>query len=255
MSLRNKTLAGLAWTSSQQFGGQLISFLITIVLARILGPAEFGIIAMLTVFIAVGSLLVEGGLSSSLIRTGEANQKDYSTVFFFNLTGSLVIYLIVYLAAPFISKFYHQDILTSVLRVYAFVFIINAFYGIQNAILVKDMNFKTQAFIQIPSVLVGGLLGIIMAKNGYGVWSLVGMNLCQSFFITMLHWIYSSWRPSLTFDRESFKKHFNFANSVCQRDSIVISTRKSSLTSSSSVFKYCKRSLPSSTRWSNGSVN
>ena len=210
MSLRNKTLAGLVWTFSQQFGVQLISFLITIILARILAPAEFGIIAMLTVFIAVGSLLVEGGLSSSLIRTGEANQKDFSTVFFFNLAGSIVIYCVVYLAAPLISKFYHQDILTAVLRVYSLVFILNAFYGIQNARLVKDMNFKTQALIQVPSVLSGGLLGIIMAKNGYGVWSLVAMNLCQSFITTLFHWIYSDWRPSLLFDQESFKKHFNF---------------------------------------------
>jgi len=210
MSLRKKTLNGLVWTFSQQFGVQLISFFITIILARILAPSEFGIIAMLSVFVAVGSLLVDGGLSSSLIRTGRANQKDYSTVFFFNLGGSLIIYAIIYFSAPLISNFYHQDILTPVLRVYAIVFIINAFYEIQNARLVKVMNFKTQALIQIPSVLVSGLIGLLLAINGFGVWSLVWMNLSQSFITTVLHWVFSKWRPSLIFDLESFKRHFHF---------------------------------------------
>ncbi|WP_395803301.1 lipopolysaccharide biosynthesis protein [Daejeonella sp.] len=210
MSLRKKTLNGLIWTFSQQFGVQIISFFITIVLARILGPSEFGIIAMLSVFVAVGGLLVDGGLSSSLIRTGRANQKDYSTVFFFNLGGSLVIYALVYFLAPFISAFYKQEILTSVLRLYSIVFIINAFYEIQNARLVKVMDFKTQALIQIPSVLTSGLIGILLAINGFGVWSLVWMNISQSFLITLFHWVFSKWRPSLIFDSACFKRHFHF---------------------------------------------
>jgi O-antigen/teichoic acid export membrane protein len=210
MSLRKKTLNGLVWTFSQQFGVQIISFFITIVLARILAPSEFGIIAMLSVFVAVGGLLVDGGLSSSLIRTGRANQKDYSTVFFFNLVGSFLIYALVYFLAPFISSFYKQEILTSVLRVYSIVFIINAFYEIQNARLVKVMDFKTQALIQIPSVLTSGFIGILLAINGFGVWSLVWMNISQSFLITLFHWVFSKWRPALLFDITSFKKHFHF---------------------------------------------
>jgi len=210
MSLRKKTLDGLVWTFSQQFGVQIISFFITIVLARILAPSEFGIIAMLSVFIAVGGLLVDGGLSSSLIRTGRANQKDYSTVFFFNLAGSFLIYALVYFLAPLISSFYKQEILTSVLRVYSIVFIINAFYEIQNARLVKVMDFKTQALIQIPSVLTSGFIGILLAINGFGVWSLVWMNISQSFLITLFHWVFSKWRPAFIFDITSFKKHFHF---------------------------------------------
>lgn len=210
MNLRKKTINGLIWTFTQQFGVQAISFIITIVLARILGPSEFGIIAMLAVFIAVGGLLLDGGLTSSLIRTGRANHKDYSTVFFFNLGGSIVIYGLVYFLAPIISSFYKQEILISVLRIYSIVFIINAFYEIQNARLVKVMNFKTQALIQIPSVLTSGLIGIFLAKNGFGVWSLVWMNISQSFLITLFHWIFSKWRPSMIFDAKSFKTHFHF---------------------------------------------
>ncbi len=210
MSLGKKTLNGLAWAFSQQFGVQLISFFITIVLARILAPSEFGLIAMLSVFIAVGSLLMDSGLSSSLIRTSSASQKDYSTVFFFNLAGSVVIYFIVFFLAPFIADFYRQEALTDIIRVYSIVFILNAFYEIQNVRLVKVMNFRTQAIIQVPSVLAGGLLGIIMALNGYGVWSLVWMNILQSLLTTIFHWVYSGWRPAFLFDSVCFKKHFNF---------------------------------------------
>lgn len=210
MSLREKTLVGLAWTFSQQFGIQGISFFITIILARILAPAEFGLIAMLSVFIGIGGLLVDGGLSSSLIRTETPTQRDYSTVFIFNLVGSIIIYLLVYLAAPLIAEFYHQAVLSKIIRVYSVVFILNAFYEIQNARLMKIMNFKIQTLIQVPSVLASGLVGVIMALNGFGVWSLVWMNILQSFLTSIFHWIYSGWRPSLIFDRDCFRKHFHF---------------------------------------------
>lgn len=210
MSLRTTTLNGLFWTFTQQFGVQLVSFFIAIILARILAPSEFGLIAMLSVFIAVGSLLVDSGLSSSLIRTGLASQKDYSTVFFFNLAGSIVIYFIVFFLAPYIGEFYHQKILTNVIRVYSIVFILNAFYEIQNVLLMKVMNFKKQALIIVPSVLIGGLVGIVMALQGYGVWSLVWMNIIQSFLTTVFHWVYSKWRPALIFDLSCFKRHFHF---------------------------------------------
>ncbi|WP_069660295.1 lipopolysaccharide biosynthesis protein [Arcticibacter eurypsychrophilus] len=209
-SLRKTTVSGLVWTFSQQFGVQLISFGITIILARLLAPSEFGLIAMLTVFMAAGSVLVDGGLSSSLIRSDAVTQRDYSTVFFFNLGGSIVIYALVYSLAPYIAHFYKQEILISVIRVYAIVFVMNAFYEIQNARLTKAMNFKIQTIIQIPAVLAGGLLGVIMAMQGYGVWSLVWMNILQSFLITVFHWVLSGWRPSLIFDKSSFKTHFNF---------------------------------------------
>jgi Membrane protein involved in the export of O-antigen and teichoic acid len=210
MSLRKKTISGLIWNFTQQFSVQLIGFCITIILARILLPAEFGLIAMLAVFIAVGNSLLESGLASSLIRSSDLGQDDYSTVFFFNLGGSIVLYGIIYLIAPLISSFYHQDVLTLILRVYALDFIINAFYGVQNARLTKEMNFKTQMKIQIPAVLIGGLLGVFLAWQGYGVWSLVWMGLFQSFLSTVMHWIYSGWAPSLVFNKECFKKHFYF---------------------------------------------
>ena len=210
MSLIKKTLSGFIWTFTQQFSVQLIGFGVTIILARILLPQEFGLIAMLTVFISIGNTLLDSGLASSLIRSANLTQKDYSTVFFFNLGGSIFMYLVVYFLAPFIASFYQQDLLTVILRVYAIGFIINAFYSVQNARLTKEMNFKIQMKIQIPAVLIGGLLGVLLALKGYGVWSLVWMNLFQSFLSTVMHWIYSGWKPSFIFDKASFKKHFNF---------------------------------------------
>ena len=210
MSLFKKTLSGLLWSFIQQFSVQIIGFSVTVILARILLPEEFGLIAMLTVFISLGNTLLDSGLASSLIRSSDLSQKDYSTVFFFNLGGSIVIYWLVYFIAPIVSSFYNQESLTSILRVYAIGFIINAFYSVQNARLTKQMNFKMQMTIQIPAVLIGGLLGVLLATEGYGVWSLVWMHLFQSFLSTIMHWFYSGWIPSFLFDIASFKRHFNF---------------------------------------------
>lgn len=210
MSLRKKTISGLLWTFSQQFSVQLINFVISIILARILTPAEFGLIAMLSIFMALGNSLMDSGLTSSLIRTPNADQKDYSTVFFFNLIGSILFYIILFFLAPGISRFYNQEVLTNIIRVYSLSFILSAFVGVQSARLTKKMDFKTQMTIQIPSVVAGGILGVVMANLGYGVWSLVWMNLFQSFLFSVQHWIYSGWRPDFIFDKERFKQHFNF---------------------------------------------
>ncbi|RZK76873.1 MAG: lipopolysaccharide biosynthesis protein, partial [Pedobacter sp.] len=210
MSLRNNTVYGVIWSIGQELGSKFISFLITVILARILSPAEFGLIAMLSIFIAIGNSLVDGGLTSSLIRTAVVDQKDCSTVFYFNLMGSLLIYLLLYFAAPLISDFYHQPILKNVVRVYAISIIINAFFGIQQTLLIKEMRFKAMTMIQIPAVIGGGVLGIVLAKSGFGVWSLVWMSLLNALISTLLHWWFSEWRPVALFDLKSFKKHFNY---------------------------------------------
>ncbi|MBB2148475.1 lipopolysaccharide biosynthesis protein [Pedobacter gandavensis] len=210
MDLQGKTVYGVLWSVGQELSSKFIGFFITIILARILSPAEFGLIAMLSIFIAVGNSLLDGGLTSSLIRTTEVTQKDCSTVFYFNLIGSILIYGILFLSAPFIARFYEQPVLTNVVRVYGISLIINAFFGIQQTLLVKEMKFKTMTMIQVPSVIGGGMVGIILAKMGYGAWSLVWMSLITSLISTILHWYCSSWRPILLFDSESFKSHFHY---------------------------------------------
>lgn len=210
MNLKQKTVSGLAWTFSQQFGVQGINFLVSVVLARLLMPEEFGLIGMISVFVALGTTLVDSGLTSSLIRTPDSYQRDFSTVFFMNLLGSVLIYGILYLSAPLIAMFFNQEILIPITRIYCLSFIIGAFSAVQNTILTIKMDFKTQMTITIPSLVVGSIVGLVMAFKGYGVWSLVYMNLTQSFLSSVQLWIRAKWRPSLVFDFERLKYHFNF---------------------------------------------
>ncbi len=210
MSLARKALTGLGWTFAQQFGTQFISFGASIILARILLPEEFGLIGMLAIFMSIGNVLIHGGLTTSLIRTKDPDQRDYSTVFFVNLAGSVIVYLIIFSLAPFIGRFFHQTALTAITRVYTLVFIINAFSSIQLTRLTKQMNFKTQLIIQLPSLLISSVLGVCLAYWGYGVWSLVWMYLCQAALSSFQLWLRTGWRPDFIFDRQKFRNHFRF---------------------------------------------
>jgi O-antigen/teichoic acid export membrane protein len=210
LSLRKTAVSGVFWTFGQQFGTQAISFIVSVALARILLPKEFGLIGMISVFIGIGTSLVNSGLTQSLIRTIEPDQEDYSTVFFFNLTGSIFIYWILFFFAPSIAGFFSQTILTEVIRIYCLTFIISAFSEVQLTRLTKEMNFKLQMTIAIPSLIGSGLLGMFLAYKGYGVWSLVWMGVAQSFLNTTQLWIRTGWTPSFVFNMTKFRYHFMF---------------------------------------------
>ena len=212
--LKIKTVNGLIWTFAQQFGVQFINFIVSILLARILLPAEFGLIGMIAIFLAVGNSLVDGGMSSSLIRTKNPNQTDYSTVFFTNLLVSFVVYFLVFISAPLIANYFQQPLLSSLVRVYCLTFIIRAFSSIQATKLNKEMDFKKQMVINIPSLIFGGIVGVYLAYTGYGVWSIVIMNLLQSVVATIQLWILSKWLPSFIYDKECFKTHLNFGYKI-----------------------------------------
>ncbi|HFX18010.1 MAG TPA: lipopolysaccharide biosynthesis protein, partial [Flavobacteriales bacterium] len=210
MSLKKQALAGVKWTFIQQLGTQGIGFIISIVLARLLLPEDFGLIAMITVFIAIGNVLLNSGLGSSLIRRQHLDEEDYSTVFYFNLLVSILIYMLTYWAAPYIANFYQQPILTQLIRWLGLTFIINAFAVIQQTRLTKLMDFKTQAIIAIPSLIIGGSIGVLMAYLQYGVWSLIAYNLIKNLVNTLQLWFYSKWQPLLKFNIAKFKQHFHF---------------------------------------------
>ncbi|GGK60368.1 MULTISPECIES: lipopolysaccharide biosynthesis protein [Flavobacteriaceae] len=209
-NLKQKALSGVFWTGLQQFSTQGISFVVSIILARLLLPAEFGLIAMLGVFTAVAWALMNSGLGSSLIRTDNPTQEDYSTVFFFNLTVSVILYLILVFTAPYIAGFYKQPMLISIVRWNSLNFIINAFGMVQLTRLTKLMDFKTQLKISIPSIIISGAVGVSMAYMGYGVWSLVWMGIVQNFTSTIQLWWYSKWSPTFLFNKDLFFHHFNF---------------------------------------------
>lgn len=210
MSLKKQALQGFIWSFLQQFSTQLITFLVQIILARILLPAEFGLIGMLTVFIGIGTALFEGGMTTSLIRVSKIDSKDYSTVFFFNLGVSLLIYILFFFSAPYIAQFYKQPILTDIARIYGLSFVFLAFGTVQNTILTKEMKFRKQALITFPALLIGSLVGVFLAYNNYGVWSLVYSMLLTNLLTSIFLWFSSDWHPQFIFDIDTFKLHFHF---------------------------------------------
>lgn len=173
-------------------------------------PDDFGLIAMLGVFMGIGNTLINSGLTSSLIRTFNPDNEDFSTVFYFNLMGSFLIYSIIYFFAPHISLFYKQPTLTAVIRQYSVIFVINAFGAVQLARLNKMMDFKTQMKVSVPSTILSGITGISLAALGYGVWSLVYSKIVQSLASTIQLWFWSKWRPLLVFNKDKFNNHFKY---------------------------------------------
>lgn len=210
MSLKKRTLNGFFWSLTQQFGTQIISTTVTIILARILEPEDFGLIGMLVIFMALGNSLIDAGLTSSLIRSQDSDERDYSTVFFINLVGSIVMYMIMYACSGLISEFFNQPELQSIIKVYCLSFIITAFAAVQRTRLVKKMDFKTEMKVMLPSVLISGATGITMALLGYGVWALVWMMIVQQLFASLQFWFHSKWRPLWVFDLTRFKYHFDY---------------------------------------------
>ena len=154
MSISNQTISGLKWTFIETFVLKGSLFLITIFLARIVGPKEFGLMGLLSIFIALGLTLVESGLSLSLIRTKNSDQEDFSTVFFTNLIFSIVIYSLFFISAPYISNFFNQPLLVNLIRVYCLSFILSAFSSIQTTIFVKELKFKILTILNFPGTII-----------------------------------------------------------------------------------------------------
>lgn len=209
-SLKKQAVSGILWTFAQQFSVQLINFAVQVILARILFPEDFGLIAMITIFVSIGQALMDSGMTSSVIRMKDPDHLDYSTVFVTNFLMSIGIYGIVYFSSPFVAEFYNQYLLKDILRVFALTFVIRSFVAVHVAKLTKEMNFKTQMKLQVPSTLVGATVGITLALLGYGVWSLVWLNLTESLVFAVQNWVFIKWRPSFVFDKVKFKYHFNF---------------------------------------------
>lgn len=209
-SLKNKTVKGASWSFIDNIAGQGITFLVGLVLARLLTPEEYGLIGIITIFIAVFNSIVDSGFSNALIRKKDAKDIDYNTVFISNLVVSVVLFGVLFLCAPVISRFFNQPQLIPLLRVMGSIVIINAFAIIQRTIFVKNVDFKTQTKVSLISSITSGVVGIGMAVSGCGVWSLVGQQISRQFLNTALLWFYSQWYPKLQFSFQSFKELFSF---------------------------------------------
>lgn len=213
-NLKKKTVSGMIWSALQRFGTMGISFVSNIVLARLLTPDDYGCIGMLAIFITVSNTFVDGGFGSALIQKKEPTQKDYSTIFWLNLFISVVIYGILYISAPAVSRFYDIPLLSSVLRVQGMVLIINALNIVQTNQLRKSINFKRLAVIYIASQIVGAVCAIVLAYMGWGVWALVAQQIIASSITSVMLWVMNRWLPQLCFSFDSFKQLFSFGGFI-----------------------------------------
>ena len=208
--LKKGLVTGFLWSFIGQSGYLFIALITNIILARLLSPYEFGQVGIVMFFIVIAKVLTESGLSGALIRKNDATQTDYSTVFIFNLVISLFLFLIVILSASFIADFYNDSELRLILIVASSVLIINAFQITHNAKLVQDLKFKKKSIYSFVSILIASLVGITMALNGFGVWSIISVQILSSLLLTILLWLFEGSIGKFVFSITSFKSLYKF---------------------------------------------
>ncbi len=194
-SLKEKTVSGVTWTAIDQFSNQGIQFIIAILIARVLSPTDYGVIAIVMIFTNIVSVFVGSGFGTALIQRRDISREECSSVFFFNMGMSLLFYGGLYLCAPYIARFFAMPPLTPVLRVLGLIVITNAVSMIQVTLLNRDIDFKKQALVNLSSFAVSGAFGLYLAYTGYGVWALVGQTLSRSVAMAVIYWAATSWRP------------------------------------------------------------
>jgi len=213
-SLKSKAAKGMAWSAFGTFSSQGISFVIGIILARLLMPSDYGLIGMLAIFFAVSQLLVESGFSNALIQKIDRTETDYSTIFYFNLLVSFLIYLILFFIAPLIAQFYDAPELTLLTRVLSLNIPIGSLAIVQQVRMKIILDFKTPALITMLSVAISGSVGVVLAYSGYGVWALVVQSLSATVLRTLLLFFFNRWMPQYIFSISSLKQLFGFSSKL-----------------------------------------
>ena len=213
-NLKNRAKKGFIWGTVERLVTNGIQFVLTVVLARLLSPDDYGIIAMPTIFLAIAQVLIDSGFANALIRKPDLNEKDLSTAFYFNVIVGLGAYLILFISSPLIADFFNTPILSNLLKVAALVVFLNSLGIVQQAVLTKIMDFKSQAIISAISTFVSGALGVWMAYSGYGVWSLVSQQVSAALLRVVLLWLYGKWKPIWAWSQSSFMYLWNFGSKV-----------------------------------------
>lgn len=209
-SLKDKTVKGVAWSGIDNVVQMGVTFVVSIVLARLLSPDDYGLLGLIAVFTAVCQALINGGFTTALIRKKDATDDDYNTVFISNLGMSLLLYAIIYLCSPAIANFFERQELVALTRVSSLGMIIGALALVQQTRLTKRIDFKTQTKITIIASVTSGVIGIVMALLDFGVWALVAQQLSATTLRTILLWFYNKWIPQLRFSSASFHELFGF---------------------------------------------
>lgn len=214
MGLKHSTVKGVAWNSIGTIGAGMVNIIITMILARLLTPYDFGILELLIVFSVLSEAFVDSGFSQALIRDNHATNRDLTSVFYFNVTIAVIIYILLFTVAPFIADFYDEPSLLNLSRFVFFTIIIKSFAIVQNANFSRNINFKTPAISALIAMIISGIVAIIMACNGFGVWALAVNLVLYSFLKTILLWLQSKWRPKGCISRDSIRKYFGFSSNL-----------------------------------------
>lgn len=209
--LKTKMLKTLTWVSIDKFGQQLAQLFIGIILARLLTPHDYKLIGVLMIFIALSSVMIDGGFGQALIRKQDATPTDFSTIFYLNLSISGLLYIILFFSAPLIANFFSEPELVKISRILFLTILFYAIYFVQYVVLNKKLDFRTLALINISSVVISGTLGIVLAFNGYGVWALVWQQIVSQLMRAILFPILVHWRPIRHFSFQVIKDFWNFS--------------------------------------------
>lgn len=205
-----KVFNNFIWRFLERCGAQGVAFVVSIVLARLLDPTVYGTVALITVFTTIMQVFVDSGLGTALIQKKDADDTDFSTVFYFNLGMCILLYAIMFFAAPYIAAFYENDSLVPIIRVLSLTLVISGLMSIQQSFVSRNMLFKRFFFSTLGGTLVSAAVGIVMAYKGFGVWALVGQTLFSQFISTIILWVTVKWRPKLVFSFTRLKGLFSF---------------------------------------------
>lgn len=209
-SLKQKTLSGLKWSAIERLFSQGLNFIITLIIARILSPSDYGIIGMLAIFLGISQVFIDAGFASAIIRKQDRSDIDFSTVFFYNIIVSFLFYILLFSSAPFVAGFYKMPILIPVTRIVGLNIVIGAFGTMHRTKLNLAVDFKTQTKISLITLLISGTAGILLALKGIGVWALIIQGLAATIVTTGLLWLFIKWKPSWIFSRSSFRELIGF---------------------------------------------
>lgn len=213
-SIASKSVKGVIWSAVEKFSLQGVQFLIGVVLARLLAPSDFGMIGMLSIFMSVSQTFIDCGFSNALIRQKDTTEKDYGTAFLLNFLISLVAFGVLFAGAPFVADFYQMPDLKAVMRAVSLTLVINALFTVHKVRLTRAVDFKTQSKVTLSSAIVSGMLGIYLAYNGFGVWSLVYQVICNSVLNLILMTVMLKWFPKPGFHKKSFDELFGFGSKI-----------------------------------------
>lgn len=220
MEIRNKVFSGFFWKFSERILAQIISFIVSIILARILSPDDYGLVAMGMVFINIANVFVANGFSAALVQKQDIDEKDFSTVFYCSLVLSFFLYIIVFFSAPTIADFYETPLLCDILRVYGFILPLSSYKSVQNAYITKTMDFKKFFFSTLAGTITSAFVGIIMALKGFGVWSLVAQYFTNNIIDSVVLTFTIKWKPQLVFSRKKIRPLLSYGVKVLGADLI-----------------------------------